>query len=391
MTMTDARPTDVETLMGSARAAVPVLAANAGRADRDRRLPAQSTAVLRDAGAFALATPARFGGLDPDLPTTVRVISELGRGCPSAAWLVAVNAEAQKSFTPLMSQEVLAEFYTRPDTRLGGAGMPPGRGRPVDGGVRVTGRWPYASGCEDAPWAIVSAMVSGGDGPPEFVLVLAPTSDLDIERTWDTAGMRATGSHTLVADDVFVPRAHVLTAPTGPNGAPDLFLGRPARLLGNGVTLLAALVGAARGALEVVESVLHKRKPPMTQYDNLAASPGARQWFAEATHLIESAQRDLLVLAAEIDQLMTEPTLADRVGTALRMRLHSVVRRCQDGVNLLLDLNGASSFAVDNPLQRFWRDLHVGSRHVQFNPYLALENHARQLADVAGASKPAEL
>jgi hypothetical protein len=51
-------------------------------------------------------------------------------------------------------------------------------------------------------------------------------------------------------------------------------------------------------------------------------------------------------------------------------------------VDLLLDLNGASSFALDNPLQRFWRDLHVGSRHVQFNPYLAVENHARQLADV---------
>jgi hypothetical protein len=80
------------------------------------------------------------------------------------------------------------------------------------------------------------------------------------------------------------------------------------------------------------------------------------------------------VLAAEIDQLIAEPTLADRDGTALRMRLNSVVQRCQDGVDLLLDLNGASSFALDNPLQRFWRDLHVGSRHVQFNPYLAVGN-----------------
>jgi alkylation response protein AidB-like acyl-CoA dehydrogenase len=146
--------------------------------------------------------------------------------------------------------------------------------------------------------------------------------------------------------------------------------------------LLAPLTGAARGALATVGSVLHVRKPPLTQYDSLAASPGARHWFAEATHLIDSAQHDLLALAAEIDQLMPEPTLPDRASTALRMRLNSVVQRCQDGVNLLLDLGGASGFALDNPLQRFWRDLHVGSRHVQFNPYLALENHARQLADV---------
>ncbi len=69
--------------------------------------------------------------------------------------------------------------------------------------------------------------------------------------------------------------------------------------------------------------------------------------------------------------------------------MNSVVQRCQEGVNMLLDLNGASSFALDNPLQRFWRDLHAGSRHVQFNPYLALENHARQLADVEVATTPA--
>jgi hypothetical protein len=142
---------------------------------------------------------------------------------------------------------------------------------------------------------------------------------------------------------------------------------------------------SARPVLETFTS--RRRLPPRTSpptrpEKSLAASPGARHWFAEATHLIEGAERDLLVLAAEIDQLMAEPTLADRDGTALRMRLNSVVQRCQDGVDLLLDLNGASSFALDNPLQRFWRDLHVGSRHVQFNPYLAVENHARQLADV---------
>jgi alkylation response protein AidB-like acyl-CoA dehydrogenase len=305
MTTTAVRPTDVEDLVATARSAVPVLAANADRAERDRRLPAESIAVLRGAGAFALATPARFGGLDADLPTTARVISELGRGCPSSAWLVGVSAGMQQTLTPLMSEEVLAELYADPDTRLCGGGKPPGQGQRVTGGVRVSGRWPNASGCEDAPWAIVTAMVSDGDAPPAFVLVLAPTSDLDIERTWDTAGMRATGSHTLVADDVFVPQAHVLTAPTGPNGAPDVFAGRPAGPLAGVVTLLAALVGAARGALEVVGSVLHERKPPMTQYDSLAASPGARHWFAQATHLIESAQHDLLVLAAEIEQLMT--------------------------------------------------------------------------------------
>lgn len=380
MTTTDTRSTDIEELLTAARSAIPVLATHAGRADHDRRLPAESITALRDAGAFALATPTRFGGLEADLPTTVRVISELGRGCPSSAWLAAVNAEAQAAFTPLMSDEVLTEFYADPDTRLCGAGNPPGRGQRVAGGVRVSGRWPYASGSEDAQWAIAPVLVSDEGGRPELVMVLAPASDLEVDRTWQTAGMRGTASHTLVADEVFVPQPHVLPVPTGPNGAPDLFAGRSARPLGGGVTLLASLVGAARGALDAVGALLHERRPPISQHDSLAASPGARQWFAEATHLIESAQRDLVLLAAEIEQLVAEPTLADRTTTDLRMRLSSVVRRCQEGVNLLLDLNGTSGFALDNALQRFWRDLHVGSRHVQFTTYLAVERHAEQLA-----------
>lgn len=388
MTTTDVRPAGVDDLMAAARAAVPVLAANAARADRDLRLPAESIAVLRDAGAFALSTPARFGGLEADLPTTVRVISELGRGCPSSAWLVAVTVDAEQIATAFMPEELRATFYADRDVRLCGAGKPPGRGWQVPGGVRVSGRWPYASGCEDAPYATVVAMVASADGPPEFTIVLVPTAELVVDRTWDTVGMRGTGSHTLVADEVFVPQERVLSVPKAPNGAPDLLGGRPAIVLAGGLTLLASLVGAARGALDVVGSIFHQRKPPMTQYDSLAASPGARHWFAEATQLIESAEHDLVVVAEEIQDLVPSPTLAARDSSALRMRMLSVVRRCQDGVNLLLDLNGASSFAGDNALQRFWRDLHVGSRHMQFNPYLALENHAGLLADAQVTTKP---
>jgi alkylation response protein AidB-like acyl-CoA dehydrogenase len=385
MTSTDARRADATSLLSAIESVVPVLAAHADRAERDRRIPRESIAALRGAGAFALATPTRFGGLDADLPTVVRVVSELGRGCPSSAWLVAVSTEAQRVFTAFMGEDVLADFHADPDTRLCGAGMPPGRAQRGAGGVHLSGHWPYASGCEDAQWAIVTALVFSGDGPPAFACVLLPTSDLVVDRTWDTAGMRGTGSHTLVADDVFVPDARVLVPPTGENGAPDMFAGRPATPLAGALTLLASLTGAARGALELMASVLHERKPPMTQYESLAASPGARHWFAEATHLIESAYRDLLVLADEVGSHQPGQPLGAQEVTALRMRIRSVRKRCQEGVDLLLDLHGTAGFAVGNPLQRFWRDLHVGSRHVQFTPYLALENHAAAVAGPASS------
>lgn len=81
---------------------------------------------------------------------------ELGRGCPSSAWVVAMSAEAQPAFTTLMSEEVRVEFYAASDTWLCGAGMQPRPGTEGARGVGVSGRWPYASGCEDAQWAVIS-------------------------------------------------------------------------------------------------------------------------------------------------------------------------------------------------------------------------------------------
>jgi len=381
MTTTDVRSPDAETVVAAARSAVPVLREHAERAERDRRIPAESVAALRNAGAFALATPARFGGLDADMVTLARVLSELGRGCPSSAWLAAVTVDAERHFSAVMPEDVLAEFYADPDVRLCGAGMPPGRARQEPGGVRLSGRWPYASGCEDAPWALVTAVVTDGDATVGFAPLLLPTAELGIDRTWHTAGLRATGSHTLVADEVFVPQSHVLALPAGPDGSPDFSVGRPAIFLAGGLTLLSPMVGAARGALDVVGAVLGERRPPGTAYESLDASPGARHLFAEATHLVDSAQRGLLSVAERLDALLPGHTTSPTDRSAMRMELVTITQQCRQAVDKLLDLHGSSSFALANPLQRFWRDLNVGTRHAQFTSYIAVETHGTLLTD----------
>lgn len=86
---------DAEPFVEAARAAVPALAADAARTEADRRVSDASLAAARAAGAFTLAAPRDAGGVEADLATRVRVLAELGRGCPSTAWIVATTAETK--------------------------------------------------------------------------------------------------------------------------------------------------------------------------------------------------------------------------------------------------------------------------------------------------------
>jgi len=374
----------VDALLAEVRAAVPVLAAHAEATDEASRVSSESVEALRAAGVFALTTPREFGGWEADLVTTVQVLSELGRGCPSSAWVAAVSTEAKTHFSRLMPDDVKAEFYADPHVRLCTVGTPAGAVE-VPGGARITGRWSYASGAEDAQWACVGVVLQSGDAPPRVAGALVPTSELDIERTWRTAGMRGTGSHTLVAADVFVPTARLLEIPAGANGAPDLTLGRPLSFVAGGIQLAAPLAGAARGALEAAGSLLSKRKPPMTAHESLAELPAARNLFAEAEYLVSSGCDRLLRLAERVQEQASEKSVSGTQRSAFRMELVAIVRQFIRAVDLLLDLSGSSGFALDSPVQRFWRDLNVGARHVQFTSYLTLENHG---LEVTGAGEP---
>jgi alkylation response protein AidB-like acyl-CoA dehydrogenase len=210
-------------------------------------------------------------------------------------------------------------------------------------------------------------------------------SELTVDRTWRVAGLQGTGSHTVVADGVFVPAERVFDFPLGPDGGPDPSLGKPLSIVFQAVTVTAPLAGAALGALEVVKAVVQTRKPPTTPYRSLAESASARHVFAEAEHMINSGYDRLLNLAAR----STEPLPGDEVTavqrSSIRMEIVSILQQFLRAVDRLLDLHGSSGFALDNPLQRFWRDLSVGARHAQLSTYLTTENHGLL---VTGAGEP---
>ncbi|MDR7278471.1 acyl-CoA dehydrogenase family protein [Catenuloplanes atrovinosus] len=328
------------------------------------RLTAETIEAMRAAGDFALAVPAEDGGQGASAETILRRLIALGREDPSAAWVAGVSVTSKVLARRMAPDPVRTEIFADPDAITCGSGRPEcGRGtREADGTVTVTGAWPNVSGCEDAAWAGLALMI---DDVPHFAHI--PVADLTIDRTWRVAGMRATGSHTLVADRLGIPDGRV--RPFVPFGVNDVML--------FGLTVLGPVIGGAYGALDTVRAMFASgRKPFMTSYASMGESPGARHWLADATHLIERAERTAFAVAAASD--------GDEVPRSDMPRWHleeaTAARDCRAAVDLLLDLHGASGFGTANPLQRFWRDVAVGSRHPHLNPYLAVENYGRALA-----------
>ena len=335
-----------------------VLRAHADKTEQNDRPAPESLDALRGAGLFALRTPKEHGGSWAGVETVARRLTELGRACPSTSWVAG---------TCVTSKDILAgcfsgvpELFADPDALTCGSGVPNGQGERTAGGVRISGRWPNVSGCEDATWAGLGLIVDGA-----FCFAAIPLADLAVERTWQMAGMRGTGSHTVVADDVLVPADRVATV--APFGVGPMML--------YSMTVLGPVVGAAFGALDAINAMFASdRKPYMSQYSRMGESAGARHWLAEATGLVRRAERTMLAVAREAGGELSESD-----SPRLHLELADAARDCRSAVELMLDLHGASGFRTGNVLQRFWRDVAVGSRHPHLNAYLAVERYGTAL------------
>ncbi|MBP2708169.1 acyl-CoA dehydrogenase family protein [Microbispora sp. RL4-1S] len=375
-------------LVDAARAIAPVLRRNADEAERESRLTDEAAWALREAGLFRLATPKVFGGAESDPLACLDVTAEVARACPSSAWIVMVSYVAQQlaaSFGERARQDVWGDG---PDSPMCGVfGSVGVTATPVDGGLIVSGRWSWASGCHQAEWAVLGVPVVQG-GTAERGIALIPAADLTVEDTWDMIGMRGTGSHTLVADEVFVPdhriRRFADVLEGGGAGSEPLYRIPPGAMT---VTSVGPLLGIARAVFAQTMEAVDAGKPmAMSVYRRLADSPSVQASLADAATLIDSAHLHLTRSAEYIATAAASgatPGLLER--TRLRMDNGYAVTSLREAVQLLLTVRGASGFSRAAVVQRYWRDLETAARHPTLNPGLAREMYGRALV---GGTEP---
>jgi len=345
---------------------------DADECDRSRRLSDRDVEALTGAGLLRLMTPRRFGGLETDMRTLLDVNIELGRGCCSAAWISGV-CNAGDFVVSLFPEPAQREVWgDDPDACAALVlGRPGPLAEPADGGVLVSGEWAYASGSLHARWISVLVLVDGDDGPAVH-FALMPLDQLRVKDTWHFAGLRGTGSNTVVADRLFVPRHRLV--PYGPLLAGETDgLVDPAHRYRNSLTglfmvgLIGSLIGAADAACEHVRGQAAGRPVAGSRFADQSQSPMFQLDLARAVSTVDGAKLRARRIAGSVDELAAAGRNAD-LPTRARARMEStaVTEACRDAIEGLMTAYGSSAFSEANPLQRIWRDIHVGSRHAGF-------------------------
>jgi alkylation response protein AidB-like acyl-CoA dehydrogenase len=325
------------------------------------------------AGLCRLAVPASLGGPETEPEVCLQIYEELAWADASVAWIVWIN-----QFVGLASryspEPVRRELFSDPRRLFAGSTRPSGRAVALEGGFKVSGRWSLVSGCAFADWIPVTCVVVEGDEPrrlpnekPETRMAYLPKGSYRILDTWHAGGLRGTGSHDIVIDDVFVPaeRTFSLTDPA----QYDRPLSRMpflATVCAGCAALCLGIAQAARDTLLELASTKVQVDPfPATRdrpwVQTLVASSGAK--LMSARLLLYSALRD--TWAACTKRL----PVTDAQRAHLWESGHHAAHVSREIVRSMYEAAGASALYVDCPLERAHRDIHAVMQHIVFAPF----------------------
>jgi alkylation response protein AidB-like acyl-CoA dehydrogenase len=367
-------------LVARASALRPLLAEHAARSESQRQVVPEVMEALEAAGLFEVVVPRRIGGRGATMATQLAVAAELGRACPSTAWVQQIlnvttwGAARSKGGTELFED---AGAGRRP--RFAGVIAPSGTARRSGESYVVSGQWAFASGSFHASWFAGGVLVQDEAG--KLVgpgMALMPFSDLRIEDTWFVAGMCGTASNTVVADSVVVPAGRITLLSDGPEEARE-----PADRWPVGsvlaLVLTGSLLGAAQACAELVVEKAPKRALSYTSYGSTTSSMVAVSEVARARLDLDSAWLHAFQAAGYIDAVGAGAGRDPIEEARLRGQCGYLTELLRRGVDTLINVAGAGSFASASPLQRYWRDLAVGSRHAFLATNVALETYGRGL------------
>jgi alkylation response protein AidB-like acyl-CoA dehydrogenase len=365
---------DQRRLQQRARRLAAEFAGRAARHDREASHPLENYAALRDAGFYALNIPAELGGEGVGLLGYSLAAEELARGCGSTALAFNMHLSIVGPLmeTPLVSpatkkrlarlvvdeRKLIAGNFSEPTTSgLVGTPVPLTRARRVDGGYRLSGRKAFASMLEAADYCAVMAYPDEATAPTAAMILLVPrqAEGRRVEAVWDTLGMRATRSDSMILDECWVSDDALMIR------CDDIL---PFRRQGANwfwASYTPVYLGIAAAAYQAIIETVRGRTPPGFS-QSLAYHPDVRRQVAEMSVDLEAA-RLLVHHSAWLSDTEgpTESTLA-----ALYRAKYFVGEAVTRITRTAMTLGGAHALLKTSPLERFFRDGAVAP--VQFPP-----------------------
>ncbi len=333
--------------------------------ETERCLPPSLVQAMKKTGVFRISWPRAYGGLELDPLSQVRIIEELSRLDGSVGWCGMIGA-ASGYVSAFLDPAAVQRLYADLDVVTAGQVPPMGRAELVDGGYRVSGRWGFGSGCRHADVIMAGCLIFENGAPrrlangqPENRVMALPISACTILDTWDTSGLRGTGSHDYTIENVFVPQEHSFSFFDPPRcdgplyALPQMFLVNHA-----GIPL-----GIARGAIDtIVELSAHKLMWPTRRL--LREEGQVQEAVAEAEASLGAARSYVFSVIGDMwETLCQRNPLSPRQRALYRICLTYVHRVAKEVVSLMYDTAATSTIYRTNSLDRQMRDIFTACQH----------------------------
>ena len=369
----------LESTLEDVRALLPAIRARAEESEQNRSIPKESAQEFLDIGLARILLPKRYGGTELGLQAWVDVCVEIGKADAAHAWCASLMIHHPHYLAQFPDAAQADVWKDGPDVSIALTFTPTSKVEPVKGGYRISCAIPYLSGINHSSRVVVGGMVPTESGEPEWTLFLVPDHQFTIKDTWHTMGMRGTGSNTVVVEDVFVPYEHTLrvtdmresTTPGAKLNDAPMF--RAPWIYYAGITFVAPMLGAARGALEDYRNWTAQR---ISLFGSQVAHYTSIQvHLARAAANLDAA--DLLIRRCMEDAQRPDATRLD-----LRSRAHRDISRVSelivDAMDMIMKISGAAGFATSSSIQRAFRDIHFAASHVGLNPEVSFAAWGRE-------------
>lgn len=344
------------------------LRAAAADVDERRAVSPEVTGMLQRMGVFRLLAPRSIGGGEVDPLTFFDVVEQASYADGSVGWITMIGG-CYATFGGMLPAAAARDIYGAPETITAGAFRPNGTAVEVDGGFRVTGRWPQGSGACHANWFLGGAVivrdgapVIGPSGMPSMREFWFPKSDVEVIDTWTSTGLRGTASHDYAVTDVFVPADRTCWFMEPPAEDGPLYRMAPIAMFS---TFIGAVpLGIARHALDELLS-LSQRKVPVLSQSVLADKAVANDRVGRAKAQIDSGRTYLRsVLEAQWQAVLAghNPTMSDR-GQLWLASTHAA-QNALSAIELLYAAGGADAVYATSALDRCLRDARTAVQHI---------------------------
>ncbi|WP_426139188.1 acyl-CoA dehydrogenase family protein [Pseudomonas sp. DWP3-1-2] len=335
------------------------------------RILAQTNDEFVNAGFYRVVQPRRFGGYEFDLPTYVRVMSEVARGCPSSGWVLALTSGHPIILADHSEQAQVEAYGSDGEYRCPSLGSPIPV-QPVPGGYVVSGFWDFASGCDIATHIMASGLIPQEGAAPKPVLMLIDRKDYSIIDNWNMLGMQGSGSRRVVVENLFVPEHRVapLAMWVGITGekvhSNPMYNGRKAGffMIEGG----AVLMGTARGMLDLYDELLRNKPMRFAPKTKLMEHHEFQHYFGVAQALMDNADAALLKAAQDYMDACTAQSeqgieFSEEEDRRIFLMVQQATRLAFEAADRIFTTAGTQIGQSKSMLGRYYRDLAIQRTH----------------------------